>query len=85
MLSPGLEHRLTEAISRRNDEKFGLSFRETEVIELMAEGHSNKKVASLLSISEHSVRTHVSDIFEKLEVSTRSAAVAEAMRRGVLS
>jgi two-component system nitrate/nitrite response regulator NarL len=85
VISPGLEHRLAEEISRRNDERSKLSFRETEILELMAEGLPNTAIGERLNVSESTVKTYASRAFEKLGVSNRGAAIAEAMRRGILS
>jgi two-component system, NarL family, nitrate/nitrite response regulator NarL len=85
VVSPGLEHRLAEEISRRNDEKATLSFREAEILELMAEGLSNVAIGERLSLSESTVKSYAGRAFEKLGVSNRGAAIAQAMRRGILS
>ena len=61
-----------------------LTRREIEVIRLVAEGLNNQKIADLLFVSEHTVHRHLSNILNKLDVSTRSAAVAQALRRGLL-
>lgn len=61
-----------------------LSDRESEVLNLIAEGHSNKLIAQSLSISEHTVKTHVASIFEKMGVSSRTEAVSQAIRRGLV-
>jgi two-component system nitrate/nitrite response regulator NarL len=85
VISPGLEQRLAEEISRRNDEKSKLSFRETEILELIADGLSNTAIGERLNVSESTVKSYTRRAFEKLGVSSRGAAIAEAMRRGVLS
>ena len=84
VLSPGLEQGLAEEIGRRKDENSALSFRESEILELMAEGLANPAIGKRLSISESSVKTYIRRAFEKLGVRNRSAAIAEAMRRGIL-
>ena len=61
-----------------------LSDREREVLDLLAEGLSNKLVAYQLKISEHTVKTHVQSIFAKLDVSSRTEAVSKAIRRGLV-
>jgi two-component system, NarL family, response regulator YdfI len=61
-----------------------LSDRELEVLELFVEGLSNKLVAHRLSISEHTVKTHVASIFAKLGVSSRTEAVSQSIRRGLV-
>jgi two-component system, NarL family, response regulator YdfI len=61
-----------------------LSERELEVLDLVAEGLSNKLIAHRLSISEHTVKTHVASIFAKLGASSRTGAVSRAIRRGLV-
>ena len=61
-----------------------LSAREHEILVLTADGRSAPQVAELLVLSPATVRTHLQHLYEKLGVSDRAAAVAEAMRRGLL-
>ncbi len=61
-----------------------LSEREIEVLQLVADGKSNKEIASILTISEKTVKAHLRSIFRKLEVGDRAQAVATAMRRGLV-
>jgi DNA-binding NarL/FixJ family response regulator len=62
-----------------------LSEREREVFQLVAEGHSNKDVATILSISPATVETHRARIMEKLDVHNTAELVLYAVRRGVIS
>jgi DNA-binding NarL/FixJ family response regulator len=62
-----------------------LSARETEVLRLVATGLSNQLIADRLFVSEHTVHRHVANILNKLSVSSRAAAVAQAARRGLLT
>jgi NarL family two-component system response regulator YdfI len=61
-----------------------LSDREQEVLTLIAEGAANKEIALCLSISERTVKAHVTSIFDKLGVNSRAEAVAVALRSGQL-
>jgi two-component system, NarL family, response regulator YdfI len=61
-----------------------LTGRELEVLDQMAEGLSNKLIAHRLNISEHTVKTHVASIFAKLGASSRTEAVSQAIRRGLV-
>lgn len=61
-----------------------LSPRELEVLKGIAEGKSNKEIATLLFISEGTVKTHVLSIHEKLGVGDRTEAVVTAIKRGIL-
>jgi DNA-binding NarL/FixJ family response regulator len=60
-----------------------LTERETEVVMLMAQGLSNRDIASRLFVTEATVKTHVNNVFNKLDVSDRAAAVAWAFRAGL--
>jgi DNA-binding NarL/FixJ family response regulator len=62
-----------------------LTARELQILELLAEGSTNKQIGTTLDISDNTVRHHVNNIMEKLQVSDRTEAVATAMRSGVLS
>ena len=61
-----------------------LSERELEVLDVIAEGLSNKLIAHRLGISEHTVKTHVASIFAKLGAASRTEAVSIAIRRGLV-
>lgn len=61
-----------------------LTAREAEILELLADGASNKSIAYQLNISEHTVKFHVASIFAKLGVSTRTEAVTQALKRGLI-
>ena len=61
-----------------------LSAREVEVLKLMAQGKSNKEIGSALFISEGTVKSHVKGIFAKMNVISRTEAVASATRRGLI-
>ncbi|MEJ2866170.1 response regulator transcription factor [Actinomycetospora sp. OC33-EN08] len=69
---------------RRADRGPQLSERETEILRLMATGLSTPAIAKQLYVAPSTVKTHVQRMYEKLEVTERAAAVAEAMRRGLL-
>jgi DNA-binding NarL/FixJ family response regulator len=61
-----------------------LTPREMEVLRLVAEGLSNQAIAVRLFVSEHTVHRHIANILNKLSVSSRAAAVAQAARHGLL-
>jgi two-component system NarL family response regulator len=61
-----------------------LSAREIEVLQRIAAGKSNKEIGAALFISEGTVKTHVKSIFSKLDVVSRTEAVATATRRGLI-
>ena len=61
-----------------------LTEREKQVVQLLAEGLSNKLIADRLGISDHTAKFHVNGVMMKLGASTRTEAVVEAMRRGMI-
>lgn len=61
-----------------------LTERERQVVQLLSEGLSNKLVADRLGISDHTAKFHVNGVMMKLGASTRTEAVVEAMRRGLI-
>ncbi len=61
-----------------------LSERELEVLNLMAKGTANKLIAATLNIGESTVKTHIQSIFQKLEVSDRTEAVTQAIKKGII-
>ena len=63
-------------------ERGPLTERESEVLGLLAQGLANKQIAVSLGISEHTVKFHVSSIYTKLNVSSRTEAVREGLRGG---
>ena len=62
-----------------------LTAREQEVLELLAEGLSNRRTAERLGISEHTVKFHVASIYGKLGAASRAEAVRRAARRGLIT
>lgn len=85
VVAPALASGLAMEI-RRRAEPTGptLSAREREVLNLIAEGNSIPMIAKQLFLAPSTVKTHVQRLYEKLGVGDRAAAVAEAMRRGLL-
>jgi NarL family two-component system response regulator LiaR len=66
-------------------QKTGISKREWEVLNLMSEGLSNQEIADRLFVSLNTVKTHSSNLFEKLEVKRRTAAIEKGKRIGILA
>ncbi|MDX6379764.1 MAG: hypothetical protein QOI57_788 [Rubrobacteraceae bacterium] len=81
-LAPGVAARLMQRMRDTNEE--GLSTREIEVLELVARGTSNKEIAKQLWVSETTVKSHMLHIFDKLDVTDRTAAVTAALKRGII-
>ena len=81
-LEPGVAARLLERMSEAQPGE--LSERELEVLRLLVAGASNKGVAQQLVLSENTVKAHIRHIFDKLNVQSRSEAVAVALQRGLV-
>ena len=64
--------------------QISLTFRELDVIKLIARGSLNKEIADRLAVTEGTVKSHTSALFSKLGVSNRTEAVREAVRRGLV-
>jgi DNA-binding NarL/FixJ family response regulator len=75
--------RLAE-LSRQTQSSEALSDRELEVLTLIAKGASNKLIATSLNIGESTVKTHIQNIFNKLDVRDRTEAVTEAIKKGIV-
>lgn len=82
VLAPSIAARLVDRIRAPAEEQ--LSSREIEVLQLVAEGESNTEIAKHLHISQATVKSHLVNIFGKLGVSDRTAAVTAALRKGIL-
>ena len=64
--------------------KSQLTQRELEVLGLLAAGYTDRKIAELLTISHRTVNRHTFNIFVKLDVPSRAAAAAHAVRKGLI-
>lgn len=64
---------------------FPLTAREMEILRLIADGEGNKSIAYLLQISEHTVKFHISSIFQKLHVFSRTEAIKVGIQQGLIS
>jgi two-component system NarL family response regulator len=78
-IAPAAAAKLAEGVTRVQ-----LTPREMASLRLMADGKSNKEIASALDISERTVKTHLGHLFEKLGVTSRTEAVKVATRRGLV-
>ncbi len=72
------------AVASRLASRIGLSPREVQVLELIAEGKRNKEIADALGISQETVQTHIKRLFLKLNVNDRTAAVTVALNHGIV-
>ncbi|HLM73134.1 MAG TPA: response regulator transcription factor [Polyangiaceae bacterium] len=78
-LPAALVQKLAASLSRE-----ALTSREVEVLEHLARGNSNKEISALLKISETTVKSHLGSIFRKLDVLSRTEAIATASRLGLI-
>ena len=87
-LHPTVARRLLRELAypgRKVSDAEPLTERETEVLQLVAQGHSNRQIAGMLQISEATARTHVSNILSKLKLCSRTQAALYALREGLAS
>jgi DNA-binding CsgD family transcriptional regulator len=81
---PPAPERVKERSGRTQNRNGNLTPRETEVLHLLAKGHSNTRIASRLGISPHTVKSHVINIFNKLGVNDRIQAAVAATKRQII-
>jgi DNA-binding NarL/FixJ family response regulator len=89
IISQAIAGRLTEFVRAageptRNNRSSTLSVRELEVLRLVAGGGSNREIAARLYISEATVKAHLSNIMDKMQVKNRAQAVARAISNGAI-
>ena len=84
VIQPQLARALLRRFQPPASPAVGLTPRETEILTLIAKGLSNRNAAEVLGLSRATVRTHLEHIYAKLDVSNRTEAVTEAIRRGLI-
>jgi DNA-binding NarL/FixJ family response regulator len=84
LLRPHL-HAVHQDSRRRRTGAPKLTARQWELLRLVAAGHSNAGIAQQLFLSENTVRKHLENIYERLGVSSRTAAVARAFQSGYIT
>ena len=87
LIEPGVASKVLDRLaqlSRQEQPSRLLLGRESEVLQAMATGSANKQIAFELSITESTVKTHVANIFHKLEASGRTEAVTKALQMGLI-
>ncbi|WP_395750714.1 response regulator [Prosthecobacter sp.] len=85
-MNPRIARRVLDMFSKLAPKQrdYGLSEREKEILQLMTTGLIKKEIADRLSLSVHTVDTYLRRIYEKLEVNTRTGAVAKALKEGLV-
>ena len=85
-MNPRVARRVLDMFSKLAPKQsdYGLSDREKEILQLMTTGLIKKEIADRLTLSVHTVDTYLRRIYEKLEVNTRTGAVAKALKEGLI-
>jgi DNA-binding NarL/FixJ family response regulator len=81
VLAPSIASRLMDRV---RDQRTALTLRETEILQLVAEGLSNAQISKQLFLSQATVKSHLAHIYTKLGVDSRTAAVASATAQGLI-
>ncbi len=69
---------------RNHSEEADLTVRQIEILQLVAQGLQNKEIAETLFVSEHTIKYHMSEILQRLQVKNRDQAVAYALNKGLI-
>ncbi len=72
------------SLNEKELHNLGLSARELEVLKLMAQGFSNQEIAQSLFLSLNTIKTHSSNLFEKMDVNRRTQAIDKARKMGII-
>jgi DNA-binding NarL/FixJ family response regulator len=83
-LPSGPVHEVVSTAAPRHDVDLGLTRRETQILRLVSEGHSNTELARMLWVTEQTVKFHLSNVYRKLHVSNRTEAARWAQINGLL-
>jgi len=75
---------ISERVAAGLDDGRALTERQVEVLRELAAGRTNREIAQRLGIAERTVKFHLSELFTRLDVTNRTAALAEAIERGVI-
>jgi DNA-binding NarL/FixJ family response regulator len=81
-INPRIARRILEMFSKANAPRgdYNLTKREKDILKLMLDGRTKQSIADELIVSYHTIDTHIKNIYAKLQVHSRSSAVAKALR-----
>ena len=80
-----LDARTEFLVNEKALQQLGMSRRELEVLQLIAQGHSNQEIANRLFVSLNTIKTHNARIFEKMDVNSRTKAIEQAKKLGLIA
>jgi DNA-binding NarL/FixJ family response regulator len=85
-INPTIARRVLDMLGKAKppQKDYGLTPREKEILQLLVQGQSTKEAAAQLNISYHTADGYIRDIYEKLQVNTRSGVVAKALKEGLV-
>jgi DNA-binding NarL/FixJ family response regulator len=86
-MTPSIARRVLNYFSKKpagGKEEYNLSARETEILEWLVKGYSQKMVAAELHLSKHTINNHIKNIYQKLHVHSVSEAVATAIQKRII-
>ena len=86
-MTPSIARRVLAYLSKKpesNRGEYNLSARETEILEWLVKGYSQKMVAAELCLSKHTINNHIKNIYQKLQVHSVSEAVATALQKRII-
>lgn len=84
MINPGVSRKLVRMLTEDKNTDTVLTPREVEILRELARGKSNKEIGEKLYLSESTVKTHISHIFQKIGVRSRSEAIIYAVKKGLI-
>jgi DNA-binding NarL/FixJ family response regulator len=81
-----IDHRITEVLGNTDsvEKVYNLSLRQQQILKMISDGFTNKRISSELGISQDTVKTHVRMVLKKLDASDRAQAVSKAYQAGIL-
>ncbi len=85
-INPTIARRVLDMFSKANlpQKDYGLTAREKDILKLLVQGHRTKEAAAQLQLSYHTADGYIREIYEKLQVNTRSGVVAKALKEGLV-